>query len=229
MFVIGYWLFAIGYVRFAAASPSPSDSLRSIFFRLSAPRLPSLSAKSCVNIGFWSPLPFVSPSPALLPPIRPIRPIRQRITTPKGFYIPAQRLRRSAVFRRYPGSAIGKNSSTLKAVASSTQPISAKSCRLSALWLAPADLPDPSHPPVNQYPKGVSHISPVVATVRRFPSLPWVSNRENSPTLKAVGSSTQSKSAKSCQLSVPRLPSARSVPSLRLPRLRGLLGCWLFP
>ena len=38
--------------------------------------------------------------------------------TPKGFHIPAQWLRRSAVLRRYPGLAVQQNSPTLKAVAS---------------------------------------------------------------------------------------------------------------
>src|SRR5437667_12456332 len=42
---------------------------------------------------------------------------RRQWPTPKGFYISAQRLRRSAVLRRYPGSTVQQNSATLKAVA----------------------------------------------------------------------------------------------------------------
>jgi hypothetical protein len=38
----------------------------------------------------------------------------------------------------------------------------------------------------SQNPNGVSHLSPVVATLRRLASLPWVNVPTNSPTLKVV-------------------------------------------
>src|SRR5438132_649028 len=54
------------------------------------------------------------------------------------------------------------------------------------------------------YPNGVLHISPEVATVRRFPSLPWINHRPRSATLKAVASSDP------IQIFVPQLSVVKS-------------------